>query len=41
MSGTGNRRTFTVSMWIKRTEIGVTQYLWEAGIRCDNDEVEH
>jgi len=27
----GNRRTFTISMWIKRTEIGVDSYLMEAG----------
>ena len=30
-TSSGNRRTFTISMWIKRTEIGVDSYLLEAG----------
>ena len=30
-TSSGNRRTFTISMWIKRTEIGVDSYLMEAG----------
>jgi len=38
-SGAGNRRTFTISFWTKRTEInGVKQYLFEAGNSdADND----
>ena len=37
ISGAGNRRTFTISFWTKRTEInGVKQYLFEAG-NSDND----
>jgi len=27
----GNRRTFTISMWVKRTELGMDCYLMEAG----------
>jgi hypothetical protein len=35
--GAGNRRTFTISFWTKRTEInGVKQYLFEAG-NSDSD----
>ena len=30
-TSSGNRRTFTISMWIKRTEIGIDSYLMEAG----------
>ena len=30
-TSSGNRRTFTISMWIKRTEIGMDCYLLEAG----------
>jgi len=30
-TSSGNRRTFTISMWVKRTEIGVDSYLMEAG----------
>ena len=30
-SSSGNRRTFTISMWIKRTEIGIDSYLLESG----------
>ena len=30
-TSSGNRRTFTISMWIKRTKIGVDSYLMEAG----------
>jgi hypothetical protein len=30
-TSSGNRRTFTISMWIKRTEIGMDCYLMEAG----------
>ena len=39
ISGAGNRRTFTISFWTKRTEInGVKQYLFEAGNSdADND----
>ena len=37
ISGAGNRRTFTISFWTKRTEInGVKQYLFEAG-NSDSD----
>ncbi len=27
----GNRRTFTVSLWVKRAALGTLQYLWEGG----------
>jgi len=27
----GNRRTFTVSAWVKRAALGTSQYLWEGG----------
>ena len=27
----GNRRTFTVSAWVKRAALGTLQYLWEGG----------
>ena len=39
ISGAGNRKTFTISFWTKRTEInGVKQYLFEAGNSdADND----
>ena len=30
-TSSGNRRTFTISMWIKRTEFGMDCYLMEAG----------
>jgi hypothetical protein len=30
-TSSGNRRTFTISMWIKRTEIGVDSYLMQSG----------
>ena len=30
-TSSGNRRTFTISMWIKRTELGMDCYLMEAG----------
>tara|TARA_R110002051_G_scaffold244904_1_gene304739 strand:- start:1354 stop:2760 length:1407 start_codon:yes stop_codon:yes gene_type:complete len=37
-SGAGNRRTFTISFWTKRTKInGVKQYLFEAG----NSDADH
>ena len=37
ISSAGNRRTFTISFWTKRTEInGVKQYLFEAG-NSDSD----
>ena len=38
-SGAGNRRTFTISFWAKRTEInGVKQYLFEAGNSDADDD---
>jgi hypothetical protein len=38
-SGAGNRRTFTISFWTKRTEInGVKQYLFEAGNSDSNTD---
>jgi len=38
-SGAGNRRTFTISFWTKRTEInGVKQYLFEAGNSDADDD---
>jgi len=38
-SGAGNRRTFTISFWTKRTEInGVKQYLLEAGNSDSNTD---
>ncbi len=38
-SSAGNRRTFTISFWVKRTEInGVKQYLFEAGNSDANDD---
>ena len=30
-SSTGNRKTFTVSCWVKRAQIGATQMIWSAG----------
>ena len=30
-TSSGNRRTFTISMWIKRTEIGIDSYLMQSG----------
>jgi hypothetical protein len=36
ISSAGSRTTGTVSMWIKRTTLGVLQYLWEQG-DTDND----
>ena len=37
--GAGNRRTFTISFWTKRTEInGVKQYLFEAGNSDADDD---
>jgi len=30
-TSSGNRRTFTISMWVKRTEISIDSYLMEAG----------
>ena len=27
----GNRKTFTVSCWVKRSVLGTTQYIWEGG----------
>ena len=30
-TSSGDRRTFTISMWVKRTELGVDSYLLEAG----------
>ena len=39
ISGAGNRRTFTISFWTKRTEInGVKQYLFEAGNSDSNTD---
>ncbi len=39
ISGAGNRRTFTISFWTKRTEInGVKQYLFEAGNSDNNTD---
>ena len=39
ISGAGNRKTFTISFWTKRTEInGVKQYLFEAGNSDANDD---
>ena len=38
-SGAGNRRTFTISFWTKRTEInGVKQYIFEAGNSDSNTD---
>ena len=28
---TGNRKTFTVSCWVKRAQVGATQMIWSAG----------
>ena len=36
VSSTGSRKTATVSMWIKRTELGAAQYLFTYG-NTDND----
>ena len=36
VSTTGNRNTGTISMWIKRTEVGVLHYIFEMG-GTDND----
>jgi hypothetical protein len=30
-TSSGNRRTFTISMWIKRTELGIDSYLMQSG----------
>jgi hypothetical protein len=30
-AGAGNRRTFTISAWVKRAALGTLQYLWEGG----------
>ena len=30
-SGSGDRRTWTISCWVKRTELGDLQYMWGAG----------
>ena len=31
-SGGGNRQTWTLSLWVKRTELGlIMQYIWGAG----------
>ena len=30
-TSSGNRRTFTISMWIKRTEVGIDSYLMQSG----------
>ncbi len=39
ISGAGNRKTFTISFWTKRTEInGVKQYLFEAGNSDSNTD---
>ena len=29
-SGAGNRKTFTISMWFKRSKLGSSQYLFNA-----------
>jgi len=40
-SSAGDRRTFTASFWVKRSAIGATQRLWNAGtsIGTNNDNV--
>ena len=31
-SGGGNDQTWTVSLWVKRTELGTLQHIWGAGV---------
>ena len=31
-SGGGNDQTWTLSLWVKRTELGTLQHIWGAGV---------
>ena len=37
-SGT-NRRTFTASMWVKRTKLGGTQEIWDGGVHSEGTRI--
>ena len=35
-SGGGNDQTWTVSLWVKRTELGALQYIWGGGVSAND-----